>query len=143
MEPLEPIGPPPVQGAFLTEEWLIQQKKLLKQAKMEASETLPAEDVYTPSSQAAKISQDKYTAFAELMRLNLQGLDKNSSQYLHKAITRLVSTALGNEFGKKLLQDPAYPQMEALIANKILNNPAHTEIIKDFLELLSDTQPNE
>jgi hypothetical protein len=139
MEPVEPVGPAPLQGAPLTEEWFIQQKKLLKQAKMESSEASEAGDVYTPSSQAAKIALDKYTAFTELMRMNLQGLDKNSAQYLSKATAKLVSTALENEYGKKLVENPGYPQMEALIAKKILANPDHTQIIKDFLELLTET----
>jgi hypothetical protein len=140
MEPLEPVGTSPLQGAPITEEWFIQQKKLLKQAKMESSQAAEAEDIYTPSSQAAKIALDKYTAFTELMRINLQGLDKNSAQYLSKATTKLVATALENEYGKKLMENPGYPQMEALIAKKILANPEHTQIIKDFLELLNETQ---
>jgi hypothetical protein len=66
-------------------------------------------------------------------------MDKNSKNFLDKATSSLVSSALEKEFGEEIAQSPGFPQMKATITKRILNDPKYKEIVEEFLQLLSLT----
>ena len=141
MEPLDPIKSPILQGIPLTEEWFHQQKKLLKEGKMETPATAEeAADVYTPSPQAAELSKTKPQVFMENVKSSLLKMDPASEHYLPEATSFLVNSALRQEFGEEIISNPGYSQMEQVLTRTILNNPKHTEIIQDFLELVNSSE---
>jgi hypothetical protein len=140
MDPIDPakLQPKPGGIAPLSEEWFLQQKKLLKQAKMETTAPTDAHDVFSLSPEAAtQLPQNKYESFLETAKNNILKMDKNSKNFLDKATSRLVSTALEQEFGEGIAHNPGFPQMKATITKRILNDPKYKEIVEEFLQLLS------
>jgi len=142
MDPIDPakLQPKPGGIAPLSEEWFLQQKKLLKQAKMETTAPTDAHDVFSLSPEAAtQLPKDKYESFLETAKNHILKMDKNSKNFLDKATSSLVSSALEKEFGEEIAQNPGFPQMKATITKRILNDPKYKEIVEEFLQLLSLT----
>ncbi|MGV8124017.1 MAG: hypothetical protein AB2L14_30065 [Candidatus Xenobiia bacterium LiM19] len=134
MQPKPGGGLPP-----LSEEWFLQQKKKLKEAKMEqTSAPVESRDVSSLSPEAAgQLPQDKYESFLETAKNNILKMDKDSESFLPEATSRLVSSALEQEFGQDVIENPGFPQMKSTITKRILNDPKYKEIVAEFLELLS------
>jgi len=142
MEPIQPSKPSGVPAIPLTEELLRQQKKLLESGKMEPA--YHPKDIAQLTPQAEKeLHTTKYDAFLESVKEQLANLNPEAADYLPKAVSRLISTALRQEFGEKILSNPGYPQMESVLIRKILHNPEHTAVIQDFLGLLSQVEESE
>ena len=140
MEPIDPANLQPKPGGItpLTEEWFLQQKKLLKQAKMETTAPTDAHDVFSLSPEAAgQLPKDKYESFLDIAKGHILKMDKNSKNFMSDATSQLVSTALEQEYGEGIARNPGYPQMKAAIAKRILNDPKYKEIVAEFLQLLS------
>ena len=140
MEPIDPANMQPKPGGItpLTEEWFHQQKKLLKQSKMETTAPTDAHDVFSLSPEAAgQLPKDKFESFLDIAKGHILKMDKNSKNFLPDATSQLVSSALEHEFGEEIAQNPGYPQMKATITRRILNDPKYKDIIEEFLELLS------
>lgn len=142
MEPVEPVNFKPSASSAqpLTEEWYLQQKKLLRQAGMEPPTPAEARDVYTPSLEARPhLPKDKFEAFLQVAKNHILKMDRNSETFLPDATSKIVSTALEQEFGEKVAQDPGFPQMKATITRRILNDARYREMVEKFLELISLT----
>lgn len=139
MDPLKPVKPPGASGPQpVTEEWFIQQKKLLKAAKMEQPTGIEAHDIFTPSPEMeALIGKDKYESFFEMAKTHILKMDRNSESFLPQATQKIVSTALEQEYGEKVTKDPGYPQMEKTLTKKILDDPRYREMVEEFLKTLS------
>lgn len=140
MDPIDPanLQPKPSGITPLTEEWFHQQKKLLKQAKMETSAPMDAHDIFSFSPEAeVQLPNDKFDTFLETAKNHILKMDKNSKNFLPDATSRLVSTALEQEYGQNIIQNPGYPQMKSTITKKILTDPKYKEIVEEFLQLLS------
>lgn len=136
MDPLRPGGPPP-----LSEEWFHQQKKLLKQSGIEKSSAAhAAHDVYTPSAQAQQLPSTPQEKFLASARSDIMGLDPNSESFLPDATSKLVDSALEQEFGQEIARKPGYPQMQAKITRTILDNPNYREMMEEFLEILLESE---
>jgi hypothetical protein len=140
MDPIDPakLQPKPGGIAPLTEEWFLQQKKMLKQAKMESTQApVESHDMFSLSPEAAgQLPQDKYESFLEAAKNNILKMDKNSKNFMSDATSTLVSSALEQEYGQGVIENPGYPQMKKTITKRILNDPKYKEIVAEFLELL-------
>ncbi len=137
LDPLRPVGPPP-----LSEEWFHQQKKLLRQSGVEkTSAAEAAHDIYTPSPQARELPttpQEKFLASAcsEILKM-----DPGAQGFVPEATSRLVDSALEQEFGEEIARKPGYPQMQAKITRTILGDPRYREMMEEFLHILLDSRP--
>ncbi|MDQ7822980.1 MAG: hypothetical protein RDV48_09325 [Candidatus Eremiobacteraeota bacterium] len=140
---MDPIDPASLQAkpggmAPLTEEFYLQQKKQLKQAKMETTAPMDAHDVFSLSPEAAtQLPKDKFESFLETAKNNILKMDPNSKNFLPDATSRLVSSALEQEFGEGIIQNPGYPQMKAKLTKRILSDPKYRDIMEEFLTLLN------
>lgn len=140
MDPIDPASVQPKPGGIapLSEEWFLQQKKLLKQAKMETAAPADAHDVFSLSPEAAgQLPQDKYESFLDIAKNHILKMDKNSKSFLPDATSKLVASALEQEYGQQIVENPGYPQMKAKITKKILTDPRYKEMVEEFLQLLS------
>ena len=136
MDPLRPAGPPP-----LSEEWFHQQKKLLKQSGVEKSSAAQAaHDVYTPSAQAQELPATPQEKFLASARSEILKMDPGSENFVPDATSRLVDSALEQEFGEEIAQKPGYPQMQARITRTILGDPRYREMMEEFLSVLLDSE---
>jgi len=148
---MEPIQPKPAGlgglgglpgGMPLSEEWFKLQKKNFEQAgMMDTPASIKPEDVANLTPQAAQeLNKTKYDTFLDNIKQEIMTLDPDSEDFLPQATGRLVNSALKQEYGEKLTQDPGYPQMEAVIVKTIMDNPTHTEAVQDFLGLLISSE---
>lgn len=136
LDPLRPGGPPP-----LSEEWFHQQKKLLKQSGIEKSSAAhAAHDVYTPSPQAQELTATPQEKFLASARSEILKMDPGAETFLPDATSRLVDSALEQEFGEEIARKPGYPQMQARITRTILEDPRYREMMEDFLQILVETE---
>jgi hypothetical protein len=140
MKPAGPGGPPP-----LSEEWFIQQKKLLKQAGMDkTSAAEAAHDTYTPSPEAAKLPATRQEKFLASAKAEILKMDYSSEEFVPDATRRLVDTALEQEFGQEIISKPGYAQMQHKITRTILEDERYREMMEEFLSLLVlSAQPRE
>ena len=137
LDPLRPVGPPP-----LSEEWFHQQKKLLKQSGMEkSSASEAAHDVYTPSPQARQLPTTAQEKFQDSARSEILNMDPRANRFVPDATSRLVDSALEQEFGEEIASKPGYPQMQAKITRTILGDPRYREMMEEFLHILLDSRP--
>ncbi len=132
MDPLRPAGPPP-----LSEEWFHQQKKLLKQSGIEkTSAAEAAHDVYTPSPQAQELPTTPQEKFLASARSEILKMDPGAESFVPDATSRLVDSALEQEFGEEIASKPGYPQMQARITRTILGDTRYREMMEEFLQIL-------
>lgn len=139
MEPIDfkPSGVPPLQGAAFSEDFQIQQKKLRQQTGVEQHPETKSRDVFTPSPEAAKLQKSKFDAFLDIAKNHILKMDRNSETFLPEATSYLVKSALEQEYGDKLSQDPGYGQMKQVLTNQVLNDPRYREMVEEFLELIT------
>lgn len=137
LDPLRPVGPPP-----LSEEWFHQQKKLLRQSGVEkTSASEAAHDVYTPSPQARQLPTTPQEKFLASARSEILKMDPAGQSFVPDATSRLVDSALEQEFGQEIARKPGYPQMQAKITRTILGDPRYREMMEEFLHILLDSRP--
>jgi hypothetical protein len=138
MDPLEPLKIGNFPGQIpITDEIQIQQKKLRKAAGEEDSSGSKTEDVFAPGEREHQLlPKSKYQTFLETARATLLKMDRNSSNFLPEATHQMVSSALEQEYGDEITKNPGYPQMEARLTRKILEDPHCRETMEKFLKLL-------
>lgn len=129
---------------ILSEEWFVQQKKLLKQSGMDkTSAASAANDVYLPSA-AAEVqgslgTQPEPTAEEKFLASacdQIRQLDPSGESFVSDAASALVGSALGQVFGEQLKDSPGYPQMHDKITRTILAESHYREVVEDFLNVL-------
>jgi len=138
MEPIDfkPPGSPPLQGAAFSEDFQIQQKKLRQQTGVE-QQPEKAPDVFEPSPEAAKLQKNKFDTFLDLAKNHILKMDRNSETFLPDATSHLVKSALEQEYGGGIAQDPGYPQLKKVITDQLLNDPRYRDMVEEFLEIIT------
>lgn len=138
MDPLEPLKMGIFPGQIpITDEIQIQQKKIRKAAGEEEPPQSETEDIFAPGEREHQLlPKSKYQSFLETARASLLKMDRNSKSFLPEAAHQMVSSALEQEYGDEIIKNPGYPQMEAKITKKILEDPQCRQIMEEFLKLL-------
>lgn len=137
MDPIDPMKAMPLQGLPMTDEIAMTVKAKVRQAKMETSEDArESSDVSDLSPEGLRLSKPQFEAFLEVAKEQLAQMDPHSETYLSDATNTLVSNAFERKFGEKFLHDPGFPNMQARVANFILNDPESRSMIENMLELI-------
>ena len=121
-----------------TEEWFHTQKKLLKQSEASKTALGEASDVYTPSEAAQQLPSTPQEKFLAEAKSEISKMDPTSENFMSEATSALVGSALGQAFGEEICYNPGYPQMNAKITQKLLND--YGEVIGDFLNALVESE---
>jgi hypothetical protein len=139
MEPIDfkSSGSPPLQGAAFSEDFQIQQKKLRRQTGVEQQPELKSPDVFVPSPEAEKLQKTKFDAFLEIAKNHILKMDRDSETFLPDATSHLVRSALEQEYGDGIAQDPGYPQMKKVLTDQLLRDPNYREMVEEFIEIIT------
>ncbi|MDO5295993.1 MAG: hypothetical protein Q4F00_04995 [bacterium] len=114
-----------------TEELFHQTKKMLKNSEAAKSALGETSDVYTPSAAAQQLPSSPQEKFLAQAKSEISKLDPNSEGFVKQAASALVDSALGQVFGSKIAKNPGYPQMNAKITQKLLDD--YSDVIGEFL----------
>lgn len=117
-----------------TEELFHQAKKMLKNSEAAKSALGEASDVYTPSEAAQQLPSSPQEKFLAEARSEISKMDPKSEGFVQQATSALVDSALGQVFGSKIAKNPGYPQMNAKITKKLLDE--YSDVIGNFLAVL-------
>ena len=114
-----------------TEELFHQTKKMLKNSEAAKTVLGEASDVYTPSEAARQLPSSPQEKFLSEAKSEISKMDPTSEGFVQQATSALVDSALGQVFGSKISKNPGYPQMNAKITKKLLEE--YSDVIGEFL----------
>lgn len=126
----------------ITSEIMAETKKKLKESHMETDEeeAIEGADLVVFSETTQQIPEKKKEAFLSEAKEDIAQLDSESETFVEDATEKLIDSALKKEYGRKLIKNPGYKQMEAVIKRKILMDPEFRPIIEDFLGKLLESE---
>jgi len=80
---------------------------------------------------------EKLDIFIKIAKKSVLKMNKEKDDFLKEAAKALVRNVLAQEFGVQLTQDKGFPQMEEIIAQKLIKSPQYRKSVKRLLKIIN------